>query len=242
MKLSPATEGVESHNWRIIRTEDGSDTLFSEKYQQHYHSRFGALTESRHLFLEAGFRGFSDAFAANNPFRGPVSVLEIGFGTGLNALLTLIESGRNNVSVSYTALEPEPVPENVWRQLNYPCILGSVDYSSIFARLHQSGRGSQEHVTGHFRLCVLTEGLGTFRPSPGSYHIIYFDAFDSAAQPELWHEEQFKILYDSLLPGGLLATYSVKGAVVRAMKAAGFRVEKLPGPPGKRHILTAFRI
>ncbi len=242
MKYTPETEASDEQRWRIVSTGDGSDTLFSGKYHQHYHSLFGALTESGHVFIRTGFSEFLENRSGLSPSEGYVSVLEIGFGTGLNALLTLLESGRRSIPVRYTALEPEPVPETIWRGLNYPNILGSVDYSAIFSKLHQSGRGIWEPVTDLFQLQVVPASLETFRPSPGSYHIIYFDAFDPVAQPELWYEGRFKILYDSMLPGGLLTTYSVKGTVVRALKAAGFTVAKLPGPPGKRHILKAFRI
>lgn len=239
MKFSPATGDRDNCSWRIVKTGDGSDTLFSERYHQHYHSLFGALTESNHIFIDAAFREFVEKRSGVFPSDGYISVLEIGFGTGLNALLTLAESGRRNISVRYTALEPEPVHEYIWRRLNYPQIMGSADYFSLFAKLHLSGRGSSEPVTDLFQLQVLPIGLETFRPSPGSYHIIYFDAFDSVAQPELWYEDHFKILYDSIQPAGLLTTYSVKGTVVRALRAAGFTVARLPGPPGKRHILRA---
>jgi tRNA U34 5-methylaminomethyl-2-thiouridine-forming methyltransferase MnmC len=224
----------------IIRTADGSDTLYNRELDQHYHSIFGAVMESRHIFIEAGFLHASEKIL--RPERNPQSeltILEIGFGTGLNALMTLTESEKLGIRVHYTALEPYPVDENCWITLNYPAMFGSIDYHQVFSKFHLVEWEHHEPISNHFTILKLHKKLEDYLPPAGSFDIVYFDAFDPVAQPELWTAEIFRKLHHAMKPGGILVTYSVKGTIVRAMQAAGFKTEKLPGPPGKRHILRA---
>jgi len=224
----------------IIRTADGSDTLYNRELDQHCHSIFGAVTESRHIFIEAGFLHASEKIlrTERNP-QPELTILEIGFGTGLNALLTLAEAEKLGIRVHYTAIEPFPVDESCWRALNYPAMFGSVDLHQVFSKLHLAAWGQPESVSDKFTILKLIKKLESYIPPAEAFDIIYFDAFDPVAQPELWTQEIFRKLYHALKPGGILVTYSVKGTIVRALQTAGFKTEKLPGPPGKRHILRA---
>jgi tRNA U34 5-methylaminomethyl-2-thiouridine-forming methyltransferase MnmC len=209
---------------------------------QHYHSTFGAVQESQHIFIASGFL-HAVAKLNPNPENGTkcLNILEAGFGTGLNALMTQIEAEKHGIRVNYTAIEAYPLEEISWRALNYPHLFCSVDYSKVFARLHLANWNEPEEISRHFTIHKLHCSLETFVPAPGSFNLVFFDAFGPDAQPELWTAEIFQDMRGGLTPGGILVTYSVKGTVVRALRSAGFSTEKLPGPPGKRHILRACR-
>ncbi len=224
----------------FIKTADGSDTLFRRDLNQHYHSIHGALQESKHIFIENGFLcaiGKFNPDIYNN--AGFLNILEIGFGTGLNAYLTLAEAEKHGVRVHYTAIEPFPLKKNYWQALNYPHLLGSVDYSHLFAKLHLATWNLPEEISPHFTLEKIHGTIEAYLPATGLYDLVYFDAFGPDVQPELWTEQIFRQLCCGMSTSGILVTYSVKGTVVRALHVAGFRTEKLPGPPGKRHILRA---
>ena len=234
---------IKSSTLQIIRTADGSDTLFRPDLNQHYHSTYGAVQESQHIFIENGFLYAIEYFHPG--FRDKIAelrILEVGFGTGLNALLTQTEAEKHGLKVYYTAIEAFPLEENYWRALNYPCLSGSVDYSKFFAKLHLATWNKEVEISPHFILKKIYGNLEGYAPGPGLFDLIYFDAFGPDAQPELWTEQVFRYLWNGLSPGGILVTYSVKGTVVRALHSSGFIIEKLPGPPGKRHVLRAVRI
>jgi len=221
----------------IIITADGSHTLYSREFDQHYHSIHGAVTESRHIFIEAGLH---HALARRDiHFTGPLNILEIGFGTGLNALLTLAEAERNGIRIHYTAIEAYPLTDRIWRALNYPVLFGSADYHAVFSKLHLADWEKPESLSACFTLLKHRTTLESYSPTGGYFDLVYFDAFDPAAQPELWTPEIFSKLHQAMKPGGILVTYSVKGTVTRTLRSSGFQIEKLPGPPGKRHILRA---
>ena len=207
---------------KLIVTDDGSHTVEGEGGVT-YHSRFGALQESRHIFIDAGFRAVRGS---------PVRIFEMGFGTGLNALLTLLE-GR---PVHYETVETEPV--ELARDLNFCEVLGRPDCRPVFERLHDAGWEKPVAITPEFQLFKSRQDIrGYTLRAPADQ--VYYDAFDPVAQPELWTEELFRTLFAQLAPGALLVTYCSKGAVRRALHAAGFETEKLPGPPGKREFLRA---
>ena len=221
---------------KIQITEDGSHTLFSEMAGQTYHSSHGAVQESRHIFI-------------SQLSGGPLAVLEIGFGTGLNALLTAAWAMENGVGVEFTTIELYPLERDVYSELNYGCMLGEEE---LFLRLHEDEWGDDfVGVAKNFAIrkcrCDIVEWLNSQQSivngqqlvDNGLYDVVYFDAFSPDAQPELWTEEVFRNVYELMKVGGVLMTYCAKGDVRRAMLAAGFRVEKLQGPPGKRHILRA---
>jgi tRNA U34 5-methylaminomethyl-2-thiouridine-forming methyltransferase MnmC len=225
---------------KVVTTDDGSDTLFRSDLNEHYHSTFGAVQESQHIFIEQGF-----LHAIGNFSRGGeggeifINIFEVGFGTGLNALLTQAEAEKHGIKVQYTAIEAFPLAEKYWQSLNYPYLTGSADFGKVYASLHLARWNQPVNISGHFTLLKIHGTLATYFPPPCSSDLIYFDAFGPDVQPELWSGPIFQNLFNGLSPGGFLVTYSVKGTVVRALRAAGFITEKIAGPPGKRHILRA---
>lgn len=215
---------------QIEKTADGSHTLYIPEMDEHYHSVKGAWTESDHVFVQTGFRQTK----ATHPH-----LLEIGFGTGLNAFLTLMEAERMEREVHYTALELYPLPIHTIQHLGYPegkC----PDKAAYFRQLHSCEWGQPCRISPFFVVEKLEADFTTYGFREMQYDVIYFDAFAPEKQPEMWEQELFNRLYLSLRPGGVLTTYCAKGVVRRMLKAAGFTVERLPGPPGgKREILRA---
>ena len=216
-------------NRRIVVTEDGSPTIYVPGLKEHYHSIHGALQESRHVFISNGLDLIPE---------GPLSVLEIGFGTGLNALLTFSKLAGSGRLLYYEAWEKYPLTPEEIRQLdlNQSIEIDPGLFDSIqLAPWNQEFRISQE-ATIH----KISGDILGFR-SDRFFDLVYFDAFGPDAQPDLWTEEVFRRLGECMKPGAILSTYSVKGMVRRNLKAAGFEVKKVPGPPGKREITVAFR-
>ena len=213
---------------QLITTEDGSSSIYVEGLKENYHSQYGAVNESVHIFIESGLKHCQ---------KNPVSILEIGFGTGLNALLTLNESILTNRVVSYYSLEKYPLAKNEWRSLNYSG-MDEIENSHLFENLHELDWDSWHSLNDTFRLYKEKVDLLTFRTSL-KFDLIYFDAFSPNVQPELWSEKIFENMHECLNPGGLLLSYSVKGTVKRALKSAGFTTELIPGPKGKRVIMRA---
>lgn len=210
-------------------TADGSQTLFVPSLDEHYHSVKGALTESVHIFLHMGLQESK----AQEP-----RVLEVGFGTGLNAILTLQDSLLTGRKVHYTTLERYPLALDMVRQLDYPALLPP-EAAAYYLKLHEAAWNEWVSLTPQFRLRKVETDF-TRQTYRERYDVIYFDAFAPEKQPEMWSQEIFCRLYDCLDEGGILVTYCAKGVVRRMLQAAGFTVERLPGPPGgKREILRA---
>jgi tRNA U34 5-methylaminomethyl-2-thiouridine-forming methyltransferase MnmC len=220
---------------KIILTGDGSHSISVPDLNVAYHSIYGAIQESLHVFIEAGLRD-SEIFD-----YGVHQVLEIGFGTGLNALLTLIEADKHRNRIYYTAIELYPLNETEISQLNYCEQLRLPHYKPLFEKIHQCRWEEMIGITDNFRLTKIKCNLIDFS-AENSFFIIYFHAFAPNAQPELWTKEVFDKMFSLLEPGGVLVTYCSKGAVRRNMIAAGFEVEKLPGPPGKRQMLRGRKV
>lgn len=218
-----------------VITKDGSHTISVPEMNVTYHSVHGAIQESEHVFIKAGLL-YSGIFH----YIGVHQVLEIGFGTGLNALLTLIEADRHKNRIYYTAIEPFPLDESVITQLNYCEQLNLPHYQRLLEKMHQCGWEERYEITEHFCITKHKTSLQNFSTGE-SFSIIYYDAFAPNAQPELWTETVFEKLYNHLLPEGILVTYCSKGTVQRAMKVAGFTIEKIPGPPGKREMIRAVK-
>lgn len=208
----------------LRKTDDGSHTVWSEHFCETYHSTFGAVTESNHVFIEAGFRRVG---------AKQVTVFEMGFGTGLNAILTLKEAKMMKVEVIYHALELFPVTSEVYKNF-----ATDPEFTGEFRWMHELEWNKTQRITPHFSLKKITDDLTKWKPE-NYYHLIYFDAFSPETQPELWTEEIFQKMYNMLYPGGILTTYCAKGVVRRNMISAGFNVERIPGPPGKREMLRA---
>ncbi len=208
-------------------------TIYVPELDEHYHSVHGAVQESMLVFIESAYREFGHS-------TDTINILEIGFGTGLNALLTYREATRNYRKVNYVAVEPYPITPDESKQLNYTELLDFEDASKVFMQMHTSVWDIvPRFISNNFILHKVKKTLADAEFQNEAFQIIYFDAFSPDIQGELWTEESFKKLYDALFPGGILVTYSAKGAVKRALKAAGFEVENLPGPPGKREITRA---
>jgi len=217
----------------LIITADGSHSVSVPEMNIAYHSIHGAIQESKHVFIQAGLID-SEIFE----YVGVHQVLEIGFGTGLNALLTLMEADKHKNRIYYTAIEPHPLNEDVTNQLNYCEQLNQPSYQRHFERMHETGWEEMYEITEFFRLTKIKSGVADFS-TQDSFDIIYFDAFAPSAQPELWTKEIFDKMYRLLKPSGILVTYCSKGDVRRNMITAGFEVEKLPGPLRKREMLRA---
>ena len=207
-------------------TEDGSATLRNEVIDECYHSVHGARQESEHIFIESALRYQQ---------KRDVSVFEVGFGTGLNAWLTLKESQKSRRKIDYTAIELYPVEASVYRLLNY-----EQENEKLFQELHNSQWECEEAITYLFHITKIEASLLDYTFDK-QYDVIYFDAFSPEKQPELWSQLIFDKLFQATAVGGILTTYCAKGDVRRAMQAAGYDVERIPGPPGKRHILRAVK-
>jgi len=219
---------------RIIHTADGSHSFLLPAQGVTYHSRYGALAESRHIYIEAGLYCLLQQAVATPPLR----VFEMGFGTGLNALLTYREALRLKLPVSYLAIDAFPLFPAEASALNYATILGNDQLNPVLQTMHSFAEGKlQLHPL--FSLERSAIALEAWEANTEVAHLVYFDAFAPDFQPELWTEAVFQSMYKLLYPGGILVTYCSKGSVRRAMQAAGLRVEKLPGPKGKREIIRA---
>ncbi len=214
---------------KIITTADGSKTIQIEEWNEQYHSKHGAVQEAYHVFIEHGLRLFSDS---------TVSILEIGFGTGLNALITLLEAEKLRLKVDYVGVEAYPVALDEARELNYCTQLEAVSQLAEFEKMHTSAWEVREAITENFNLQKEQKDFRSIE-NRQTFNLIYFDAFGARVQPELWTEEVFAKMYQALQSKGVLVTYAAKGSVRRAMQAVGFEVERLPGPPGKREMLRA---
>jgi len=224
-------------NRKLVVTEDGSHTLFVPELNEHYHSIHGAVQESMHVFIQTGLNSFAE--------KETISILEVGFGTGLNALLTLREAQEQNKIISFTSVEKYPISVDEIEKLNYSALLGDLSYE--FMQLHAATwnvyaeiklNGTEIKNIASFQLKKVQIDLLNFI-SDEKFDLIYFDAFSPNVQPELWSEAVFQQMFDFLHPNGILVTYSAKGFVKRNLRAAGFLVKRLPGPPGKREMLRA---
>lgn len=211
-------------------TNDGSHTLFVKELDEHYHSHFGAITESRHVFINAGLKALD---------KNHIRIFEMGFGTGLNAFLTLAESIGTDKSIHYTGLEKSPLGRKIYSSLNYTSLLPDTD-RNYFMGLHECPWNKDVVISKEFTLKKIEGDITCFENS-GQFDLIYFDAFGPDKQPELWTTEIFFGIYLSMRSGSILTTYSSKGQVRRNMEKAGFRVEKLGGPPGKIDMTRAWK-
>lgn len=214
----------------FVRTADGSLTLYVPQWDEHYHSIHGAMQESMHVFIRAGL----EHAAAG---RDHTSILEVGFGTGLNAWLTALWTLEQDRHIHYTGLEAYPLTEaevgHLADEMDVP-----PQHLELFKSIHAASWGSESMIADRFALFKWKGLLQEWEPDR-KYDLVYFDAFAPSAQPELWTEEVFRKLFDCTHEGGILVTYCAKGAVRRAMQAAGWEVSKLPGPPRKREMTRA---
>ena len=206
----------------VIPTGDGSKTIYSYRFEEHYHSTHGAASESNHVFIEAGYLATTVE---------PVSVFEVGFGTGLNAWLTLQQAVKLNRHTRYEAIELYPIDEFTVAEL---------PDDPIFRKMHQSPWGQPTEIANGFVLYKRLDDM-LLAAFSRKFDVVYFDAFSPAVQPEMWRRDVFERLYEAMNPGAVLVTYCAKGEVRRTMQSVGFVVERLPGAAGKREMLRAWK-
>jgi tRNA U34 5-methylaminomethyl-2-thiouridine-forming methyltransferase MnmC len=216
---------------QLVRTSDGSHTIYVPEMNEHYHSIHGAVQESEHIFIEAGY---------DNSKADPLYIFEAGFGTGLNALLTAVRSIKDKREVFYTSIEKYPVGNYLINSLNHYEYAGS-NGKKIFRLIHSSSWGGMHLICNKFNLCKVEEDLADFIPA-FPIDLVYFDAFGPDKQPSMWTREIFGRIASAMRSGGILVTYSAKGEVKRNLRSVGFDVKLIPGPPGKREMISAKKI
>ena len=215
----------------IIQTLDGSTTIHLKEWDECYHSKHGAIQEAQHVFIKNGLSLFQNR---------NVSILEIGFGTGLNAFITLLESKKMQQSIDYVGVEAYPISENEVISMNYVTELNATEESAIFDKMHKSNWGEKNHLRADFSLTKRKQFFEEI-DDINQFDLIYFDAFGYRVQPELWSTAIFEKMYQALKSNGVLVTYAARGVVKRSMIEVGFTVEKLAGPPGKREMFRAIK-
>jgi tRNA U34 5-methylaminomethyl-2-thiouridine-forming methyltransferase MnmC len=218
----------------LYTTNDGSHTLYIESMDETYHSRNGAIEESMYVFIEKGLK----TFVLQNPAIKTIHIFEVGFGTGLNAILTYLESKNLNISIVYHSIEAYPLDISLIEQLNYGNQLSATDLA-VFKKMHHSEWGIPIELSKEFTLIKYHHKLEDFdtKTLQNTVNVIFMDAFAPNKQAEMWEISIFEKLYQLLTPNGILVTYTSKGDVKRAMQQVGLTVEKLAGPPRKRHML-----
>ena len=216
----------------IVQTSDGSTTIHLPEWNENYHSKHGAIQEAKHVFIKNGLSLFEGK---------SVSILEIGFGTGLNAFITYLEAKNANQNIDYTGVEAYPVSEDDALKMNYVSELEAESYEEIFLKMHKADWNEKVILDPNFTLEKQNKKFQEIADE-GKYDLIYFDAFGFRVQPELWSLEIFQIMFKALKPNGVLVTYACRSSIKNAMKESGFIVEKLNGPPGKREMLRARKV
>lgn len=227
----------------IVTTKDGSVTIYLPEWNESYHSKHGAIQEAYHVFINNGLRKLN--------LKHEISILELGFGTGLNALITLAIAQNENLKINFTTLEKYPVGEEEYKKLNHPKALKNFDnelgqsedeLNEVYLKLMNSKWEELQTINENFKLKkVLIDFLDYDFPE-NQFDLIYFDAFGARVQPELWTETLFDKIFKSTKKNGIFTTYSAKGSVRRALKEVGYQVEKKPGPPGKREMLIGIKV
>jgi len=215
-------------NKEFVITEDGSHTIYLPEMDEHYHSTHGAVQESLHVYINQGLLQF--------PLK-EISILEIGFGTGLNAFLTYVFAVKNNLKVTFTSIEKFPLTEAEYTALNYSETIFT-EHANVLKKMHQCEWNSLVEITPEFSIRKIQADLLTWEfGSPEQFDLLYYDAFAPTKQPEMWTEELINKVSACIKKDGIIVTYCAKGAVRRAFAAAGFQMERIPGPIGKKEIL-----
>lgn len=234
--VNPESVHSSSNRWnhlKIVATADGSNTIYNSQIGENYHSVNGALQESRHVFLDAGLKYFLE----HHPERNSVSILEVGFGTGLNFLLTAEHCIKQTISLDYTGIEAYPPPKDMISQIGYDQYI-SFGLWQEFIEGYENALNASMNLKNNNQLQIANRKLLQYN-STQQFDIIYFDAFASAHQPEMWKDEAISHTIKFLKPGGIFVTYAITGNLKRALKALGCVVQKVPGAAGKREMLRA---
>jgi len=220
---------------KLIQTADGSSSLISAKFNESYHSKHGAIQESQVVFIDAALTPKIQAKTSS------LSILDIGFGSGLNALMTLLHTKNSSTKIHYTAVEAYPISHDTAQELNYSNILNCQDLQSSFIEMHDAEANTLVELSTNFFFKKQIEYFENIKDI-NQYDIIYFDAFAPSSQPELWEKPLLEAMYNALKKDGILSTYCAKGVFKRTLKSIGFIVEGLPGPVGKREITRAIKV
>ena len=218
-----------------IITSDGSITLKSAQFGVTYHSAFGALEESLTVFISAGLD-----YAVDQQKKSRIQVLEVGFGTGFNAILTYHFALQRGLQINYLGIEAYPIAIDIVGELNYPALLGDETLINPLLQMHKTPDATLNQLADHFSFQIKRDLLQNIQLQQ-EYDLIYFDAFAPSAQPELWTSEVTDQMFNALVPGGVLTTYGAQGQFRRNLKASGFIIEKLPGYSHKREMTRAFK-
>jgi len=217
----------------IRTTGDGSHTLFVPELNENYHSYHGAYAESMHVFIHKGIEQMLH--------QDTIRIFEVGFGTGLNAILSFAFSQSKKHKISYTGIEKYPVDLNLIEQLNYKDHWKDRQLNEVYMKLHQMEWNQEMSVSPYFDFLKIQGDVLSEDIANNHYHVIYFDAFAPEKQPEMWSLDLLKKLYESLAPSGILVTYCAKGQFKRDLKSSGFLVETIDGPPGKREMVRGVK-
>jgi tRNA U34 5-methylaminomethyl-2-thiouridine-forming methyltransferase MnmC len=225
----------------IFITSDGSTSIHLPDWNEQYHSKHGAIQEAYHVFIKAGFEKFLESTSQNNDStQTTISILEIGFGTGLNAFITFLEADKKNIKIDYVGVEAYPIEANEVKKMNYVAELNAENNQAVFDKMHITSWDEKHTISDDFLLTKRKQFFADINDE-NTFDLIYFDAFGATNQPELWTKEIFQKMFTALKVGGVLTTYAAKGSVRRAMQTVGFTVERLAGPPGKREMLRAIK-
>ncbi|HEY9006273.1 MAG TPA: tRNA (5-methylaminomethyl-2-thiouridine)(34)-methyltransferase MnmD [Ohtaekwangia sp.] len=216
----------------IITTSDGSHSLLNTALDETYHSRHGAMQESIHVFIKEGLNHLRSIHASNS-----ISILEVGFGTGLNALLTVQQAPEISADIHYTSLETYPVPEEIWSKLNY---MDAVGLKERFDQLHQAPWNQEVKILPNFTLQKLTIPLQQIDFS-NRFDLVYFDAFAPNKQPDMWTVDVLAKVVTAMKAKSIFVTYCAKGQLKRDLKSLGLTVETLAGPPGKKEMVRGLK-
>lgn len=221
---------------KIIKTGDGSNTIFLEDINETYHSRNGAVQESMHVFIRNGFR-----FLISTYPRKKIKILEIGFGTGLNAILTALESSKFRQPVEYTGIEPSPLSSETIEMLNYKVILNDLSRENLLLKIHDSDFEKFATIHSFFKFRMIQSTIQAYDPEVEKFDLVYFDAFAPNKQPDIWQKDILEKVFDLLNNRSVFVTYSAQGQVKRDMKNIGFTLHSLQGPPGKKEMIRGIK-
>jgi Uncharacterized conserved protein len=219
----------------IEYTQDGSTTLYMPEIDEHYHSTHGAVIEARHVYIKEAL----EKRLSLSPDSFSLSVLEVGFGTGLNALLTFLWAEKYHIKIHYTTLELYPLSIDIIRQINFPLVMES-DCTPQYEAMHLACWNRPCPLSDFFVLDKRNMDLVNDKLE-GRFDVVYFDAFAPDKQPEMWQDSIYRKVYDSLNESAVLSTYCSKGVVRRGLQQVGFQMERIPGPPGKREMLRGIK-
>lgn len=216
---------------KIIMTSDGSKTIYLPHLDETYHSSHGAVQEAIHVFMRYGIQSIE---------QEEISIFEMGFGTGLNAFLSYIESEKSGINIHYSGIEAYPVAPDIAMQMDYCSLIGE-EHQSKFEQLHKMDWDIVHQLSGLFSFEKIHAKIEDYFPEKEQVDVVFYDAFGPRAQEDMWRPEILQKMYDLLKPNGFLVTYCAKGQVKRDLKSIGFEIEALPGPPGKREMTRAWK-